>query len=77
MGIFSHIATAELEQMRDRLTKALIARHTDPARVSSNGRDVAYRTDSTGELRKDLDAITAELARRSGAASRGPIYMMT
>ena len=77
MGIFNHLATAELEQMRDRLTQALIARHTDPERVSNNGRDVVYRTDNTGELRKDLDAITAELARRNGAASRGPIYMMT
>ena len=77
MGIYSHLPTEKLTQMRDELLTALMSRHTDPARVSSNGRDLTFRTDGTGELRKDLDAITAELARRNGATSRGPIYMMT
>ena len=79
MGIYSHLTTPKLEEMRDSLMQALMSRHTSPARVSGNGRDVTYRSgaENLSDLRKDLDAITAELGRRNGSATRGPIYMMT
>lgn len=77
MGIYSHLPTEKLTQLRDELLTALMSRHTDPARVSSNGRDLTFRTDGTGELRKDLEAINAELGRRNGTPTRGPIYLMS
>ena len=79
MGIYSHLTTPKLEEMRDSLMQALMSRHTSPARVASNGRDVTYRAggDILPALPKALDAIALELARRTGAATRGPIYLMT
>lgn len=80
MGIYSHYTTEKLVELRDKLTDALVARHTNPTRVSTggpNGRDLTFSQGSISELRKDISEINAELARRNGAAIRGPIYMMT
>lgn len=76
MGIYSHLSTEKLTEMRDSLMQALMSRHTDPARVSGNGRDLTFKQEGIGEIRKDLDAINAELGRRNGTSSRGPIYLM-
>ena len=80
MGIYSHYTTEKLVELRDRLTDALVARHTDPTRVSTagpHGRDLTFNQGSLAELRKDIGEINAELARRNGMVIRGPIYMMT
>jgi hypothetical protein len=77
MGLYSHLPTDELTAKRDRLLAALESRLTGPSNVSSTGRSVGYQhQNQVAELRRELDAINGELARRSGASVRGPIYLV-
>jgi hypothetical protein len=77
MGIYSHLSTDELTAKRDRLLAALESRLTGPSSVSSTGRSVGYQhANQAAEIRRELDAINAELSRRGGAPARGPIYLV-
>lgn len=75
MGIYSHLTDAELTATRAKLVASLTDRLTAPTSASTNGRAVAYQQ-RTEEIRREIDAINAELAHRSGTAARRPIYVI-
>jgi hypothetical protein len=80
---YRHLPTEELTALRDRLVTALADRLTQPTSIGSNGRQVQY-AQSVAELRREIDAVNAELTRRGanpdamGAAAPvgGPIYLV-
>lgn len=75
MGPYSHFTVEELTQQRDKLSAARLQRLTDPSSISHNGRAVAY-AQNLADIRREIDAINAELARRNGSAARAPIYLV-
>lgn len=75
MGLYSHYTADELVALRARLMASLHDRLTGPSAATSNGRSVQYNAQTDG-IRKELDAVNAELARRTGQAARRPIYMV-
>ncbi|WP_431113063.1 hypothetical protein [Variovorax paradoxus] len=56
-----------MPSLQDRLTAPTLAAH--------NGRSVQYQQ-NVAEIRKEIAAVSEELDRRSGAGSRGPIYIV-
>lgn len=77
MGLYSHLPTDQLIAKRDRLLAALESRLTGPSSIASAGRSVGYQHgNQVGEIRRELDAINAELSRRNGASARSPIYLV-
>lgn len=81
MGIYSHHTVEELQAMRSRLSTSLMDRLTKPTSIGhSNGggaaRNAAYAQD-TDKIKREIEAIGAEIDRRSGVRSaRGPIYIV-
>lgn len=81
MGIYSHHTTEELKAMRQRLSTSLMDRLTKPTSIGHGGgngtsRNATYSQD-TDKIKREIEAIGAEIERRSGApASRGPIYLV-
>ena len=80
MGIYSHLTTEQLTTRRDSYLAALDARLTGPTQASSSaqgagGRSVQFNADTT-QLRQAIEAINAELLRRTGQQPRRPIYMV-
>lgn len=74
MGLYSHYTDAELQTLRTSLLGALHARLTAATAASANGRSVQYQT-GPDAIRKELQAVTQEIARRSGTPAHRPIYM--
>ena len=75
MGIYRHLTDAELQATRTRLMASLQDRLTAPTLAAHNGRSVQYQQ-NVAEIRKEIAAVSEELDRRSGAGSRGPIYIV-
>ncbi len=76
MGIYRHLTSAQLAEMRDGLLGSLHQRLTAPTSATSDtGRQVQY-LQRTEEIRKELERITAEIDSRAGVSSRGPIYLV-
>lgn len=79
MGIYHHYTVDELTALRDRLMASLHDRLTGPSAATTSGsggqRSVQYNTE-LAQIRKELDAVNAELARRNGQSVRRPIYMV-
>lgn len=50
-------------------------RLTAPTSAAHNGRSVQYQQ-NVAEIRKEIATVSEELDRRSGGASRGPIYIV-
>jgi hypothetical protein len=75
MGLYSHYTTPDLEALRQRLMDSLHARLTGPTSATSNGRSVQFQQ-QTDNIRKEADAVTAELNRRNGVVSHRPIYLV-
>lgn len=80
MGIYSHLTTEQLTKRRDSYLAALDARLTGPTQASSSAegagaRSVQFNADTT-QLRQAIEAINAELLRRTGQQPRRPIYMV-
>lgn len=75
MGIYSHLSEAELTAKRNELLNSLERVASGVASVSSNGRSVSYHTQS-GEVRRLLNEVNAELTRRAGGNTYGPIYLV-
>lgn len=75
MGLYSHLTADELTALRSRLMAALHDRLTGPASAASNGRSVQYQN-IIADIRKELADVNIEIARRSGQATRRPIYMV-
>ena len=81
MGIYSHHTVDELQAMRTRLSASLMDRLTKPTSIGHSGgngasRNAAYSQD-TDKIKREIEAMGAEIERRSGApASRGPIYLV-
>lgn len=75
MGLYSHYTANELTALRDRLMASLHDRLTAPTAAASNGRSIQYQQ-SVEQIRKELADVNVEIARRSGQATRSPIYMV-
>lgn len=75
MGIYSHFTESELASTRDKLVRSLTDRLTAPTSASHNGRSVAFQQ-RTDEIRREIEAVNDELARRNGCATRAPIYLV-
>ena len=81
MGIYSHHTVDELQAMRSRLSVSLMDRLTKPTSIGHSGgngasRNASYAQD-TDKIKREIEAIGAEIDRRSGApVSRGPIYIV-
>ncbi len=73
MGLYSHYSTEQLHQLRDTLTQSLHARLTQPTAVGSGDRNARY-DQRISDIRKELDAVCAELDARSGRHAHRPIY---
>jgi len=88
MGLYSHLADAELIALRDRYMAALTERLTGPSQVSAKGQSVAFNNRAVEyqraieDLRKELKAINTELQARGLAPTTGtakprqPIYLV-
>jgi hypothetical protein len=74
MGIYRHFTDAELQATRTRLMASLQDRLTGPM-LAAQWRSVQYQQ-NVAEIRKEIAAVSEELDRRSGAGSRGPIYIV-
>lgn len=77
MGLYSHLTTEQLTARRDSYLAAIDARLTGPTQASHStdgvgAPSVQFNADTT-QLRRAIDDINAELARRSGPAVRKPI----
>lgn len=75
MGLYSHYTVNELTALRDRLMGSLHDRLTAPTAATSNGRSIQYQQDLK-QIRQELADVNTEIARRSGQATRAPIYMV-
>jgi len=75
MGIYSRSTDEDLQQQRAQLHAALIARLTQPTSAAHNGRSIAYQQ-RTDDIKREISAIDAELDRRAGVRTGGPIYMV-
>ena len=75
MGIYSHLTVTELEALRTKLSTSLTDRLTAPTRAGYNGRNVHFEQ-RVSDIRRELETVQAELARRQGGATRGPIYLV-
>lgn len=75
MGIYSHLTEQELTALRTKLVASLTDRLTAPTSASNNGRAVAFQQ-RTDEIRREIEAVNAELGARQGAPSRRPIYVI-
>ena len=75
MGLYSRSTDEDLQQQRARLFSALHDRLTQPTGAAVNGRSVQYQQ-RTDDIRRELAAIDAELDRRAGVRTGGPIYMV-
>lgn len=80
MGIYSHHTVEELQAMRSRLSTSLMDRLTKPTSIGHSGagsaRNASYQQD-TDKIKREIEAIGAEIDRRSGVRSaRGPIYIV-
>lgn len=75
MGIYSHLQTAELVELRTKLVTSLTDRLTAPTAVGFNGRNVQYQQ-RTDDIRRAIDAVSAEISQRQGQVTRRPIYLV-
>ena len=80
MGLYSHLTTEQLTARRDSYLAAIDARLTGPTQASHStdgvgARSVQFNAD-TSQLRRAIDDINAELARRTGQPARKPIYLV-
>jgi hypothetical protein len=88
MGLYSHLADAELLALRTRYMDALTERLTGPSHVAASGKSVSFNNRTVEyqraieDLRKELKAINAELQARGLAPTTGtakprqPIYLV-
>jgi hypothetical protein len=72
--MYGHFTVAELEALRDKLQASLTARLTAPTEAAGANRSVKYAI-RVQDIRRELELVMAELARRSGTVARGPIYL--
>lgn len=73
--MYADLSLAQLETLRDQLRTAWTNSLTKPQVAAGTGRRVEYQR-TPAELKAELEAVIAEIARRTGAAvARGPIYM--
>jgi hypothetical protein len=75
MGIYSHYTADQLTALRDKLTAALHDRLINPSASSWGDRRIQF-DQQTADIRKEVDAVNAEIATRSGTVTRGPIYLV-
>lgn len=75
MGIYSHLTITELGSLRDRLIASLTDRLTAPTSAATGARNVAWQQRTT-DIRREIEAINAELAVRDGQATRRPIHVI-
>lgn len=75
MGIYSHLSVTELEALRSKLSASLTDRLTAPTSAGYNGRNVQFQQ-RISDIRRELESVQAELARRQGGVVRGPIYLV-
>lgn len=75
MGIYSHFTDPQLTELRDKLVASLTARLTAPTSASTNGRSVSFQQ-RTDEIRREIEAVNAEVATRQGLSVRRPIYLV-
>lgn len=75
MGLYSHFTAEQLTTERDALMAALRKRLIDPTAVSGHGRSVQFQQ-RTDDIRREIEDLNRELARRNGTASGGPIYLV-
>lgn len=75
MGIYSHLTTQALEELRDKLVASLTQRLTAPTSASTNGRMVAFQQ-RTDDIRREIAAVGDELASRQGCSTRSPIHVI-
>lgn len=75
MGIYSHFTDEQLTTQRDKFVASLTNRLTAPTSASTNGRAIAYQQ-RTDDIRREIEAINAEIAARQGASTRSPIYVI-
>lgn len=72
---YGHYTVSQLETLRDRLLASLHDRLTAPTSAAGTGRRVDYQQ-NPDQIRAELVAVNAELARRAGTVARGPIYIV-
>jgi hypothetical protein len=75
MGIYRHFTAEQLEATRDKLLNSLTERLTKPTHVGYDSRTVQFNQ-RTDEIRREVEAINAEIDRRNGVATRAPIYLV-
>lgn len=75
MGIYSHYSTDQLTALRDKLTAALHDRLINPTALAWGDRRTQY-DQKTDDIRKEIAEVNAELARRTGSPTAGPIYLV-
>lgn len=74
--MYGHLTKSELTTLRDKLQASLTARLTEPTEAAGANRSVKYAV-RVQDIRRELDAVLAELGRREGAAPvRRPIYIV-
>lgn len=73
--MYEHMALSDLTALRDRLIASLHARLTGPSMAESTGRRVQYQQ-SVDQIRREIEAVNAEITRRAGRVTRVPIYMV-
>jgi hypothetical protein len=76
MGLYSHLADADLTALRDKLLAALHDRLTGPTGAGTSSRHVQYQQ-RPQDIRDQLAQVNAEIDRRASPRCGGgrPIYM--
>jgi hypothetical protein len=74
--MYSDMSDADLTALRDKLRASLTARLTQPTVAQGSGRRSEFQQ-SPDQIRAELQVVQAEIARRAGTASRGPIYVVS
>jgi len=76
MSIYRHYTDEQLTTTRDQLIASLHGRLTGATSVGNNGRTAAF-AQRPQDIRKEIEAVGAEIDRRAGRPSgRGPIYLV-
>jgi hypothetical protein len=73
--MYSDMSDADLAALRDKLRASLTARLTLPTVAQGSGRRTEFQQDPE-QIRTELQLVQAEIARRTGTPSRGPIYVV-
>lgn len=75
MGIYSHYTDDELSALRTRLLASLHDRLAAPTAAASAGRRAEYQQ-RPDDIRREIEAVGEEIARRAGQLVRAPIYLV-